>query len=74
MKALRHRTVHFDVDVLDPKRSGPVLVNNPDATADQGESLMDQWASGAHEPHAQGSDVKRYQYDTHARRRAHLGS
>jgi arginase len=26
--------VHFDVDVLDPKKFGPVLFNNPDAPAD----------------------------------------
>lgn len=31
---ITHLAVHFDVDVLDPKRFGPVLFNQPDAPAD----------------------------------------
>ncbi len=31
---ITHLAVHFDVDVLDPKQFGPVLLNNPDAPAD----------------------------------------
>jgi arginase len=33
-EGIRHVAVHFDVDVLDPKRFGPVLFNKPDAGAD----------------------------------------
>jgi arginase len=30
---ITHLAVHFDVDVLDPKRFGPVVFNNPDTAA-----------------------------------------
>ncbi len=33
-EGIPHLAVHFDVDVLDPKKFGPVLFNNPDAPAD----------------------------------------
>jgi arginase len=33
-EGITHLAVHFDVDVLDPKKFGPVLFNNPDAPAD----------------------------------------
>jgi arginase len=31
---ITHLAVHFDVDVLDPRKFGPVLFNKPDAPAD----------------------------------------
>jgi arginase len=33
-EGITHLAVHFDVDVLDPKRFGPVLFNDPDAPPD----------------------------------------
>jgi arginase len=33
-EGITHLAVHFDVDVLDPKRFGPVLFNEPDAPPD----------------------------------------
>jgi arginase len=33
-EGVTHLAVHFDVDVLDPKKFGPVLFNNPDAPTD----------------------------------------
>jgi len=33
-EGITHLAVHFDVDVIDPKKFGPVLFNNPDASPD----------------------------------------
>jgi len=33
-EGIAHLAIHFDVDVLDPRRFGPILFNNPDAPAD----------------------------------------
>ncbi len=33
-EGIAHLAVHFDVDVLDPKKFGPQMFNNPDAPAD----------------------------------------
>lgn len=33
-EGITHLAVHFDIDVLDPKRFGPVIFNNPDAPED----------------------------------------
>ena len=33
-EGITHLAVHFDVDVLDPKKFGPVLFNDPDAPPD----------------------------------------
>jgi arginase len=33
-EGIAHLAIHFDVDVLDPTKFGPVLFNEPDATAD----------------------------------------
>ena len=33
-EGLTHLAVHFDVDVLDPKKFGLIIFNNPDAPAE----------------------------------------
>ncbi len=33
-EGISHLAVHFDVDVLDPKKFGPIFFNNPDAPVD----------------------------------------
>jgi arginase len=33
-EGIAHLAIHFDVDVLDPTRFGPVLFNEPDAPSD----------------------------------------
>jgi arginase len=33
-QGITHLAIHFDVDVLDPTKFGPVLFNDPDASAD----------------------------------------
>jgi arginase len=33
-RGITHIAIHFDVDVLDPKKFGPVVFNKPDAPAD----------------------------------------
>ena len=33
-ESITHLAVHFDIDVIDPKKFGPVLFNNPDAPPD----------------------------------------
>ncbi len=33
-EGITHLAIHFDVDVLDPAKFGPVLFNEPDAPAD----------------------------------------
>jgi arginase len=33
-KGITHLAIHFDVDVLDPRKFGPVLFNEPGASAD----------------------------------------